>query len=149
MNAPQLSLLGGLFFAICFFRSQVKRAAPKYLIHNQTKCDNYRIFYPRRTKSSFLQIYHAPLRPASWLAVLVSIFVFGTVLLVMVRFSSSLNDTRFNIFLSFIFVFLAYISKRLPAMPDSSTSSVHLAIAVISFAGFVLFSIYRCDSTRL
>ena len=37
---------------------------------------------------------------------------------------------------------LAYIGKRLPIV-DSASNAMHLAVTVVSFAGFVLFSIYR------
>ena len=41
-------------------------------------------------------------------------------------------------------VLLAYVGKRLP-INNLSNNSVHIAITVLSFAGFVLFSIYRLE----
>ena len=57
---------------------------------------------------------------------------------------SSAKNTRFgnHIFNSYIYVLLAYIGKRLPIV-DTKTNAMHLAVVIVSFAGFVLFSIYR------
>ena len=43
-----------------------------------------------------------------------------------------------------MFVLLAFVGKRLP-INNLNHNSVYIAITVISFAGFVLFSIYRLE----
>ena len=140
-----LAFLGGFFNVICFICNPVhlnklnNDYITYYVLFNQIYTFAvHRLFHTRHTESSYLRIYHGPFLPPSWLAVTISILVFGTLILVINQNTRLGNHTL----QSYVYVLLAYIGKRLP-MVDSSTNAMHLAVAVVSFAGFLLFSIYR------
>ena len=79
----------------------------------------------------------------SWFGVLISVAVFGTIILVILLIVEKKLLGQ-NLFTSYVSVLLAYLGKRLP-INNLNNNAVHIAITVISFAGFVLFSIYRLD----
>ena len=147
-----LAFLGGFFNVICFICNPVHLNklnndyihTTYYVLFNQIYFIPFavhRLFHTRHTESSYLRIYHGPFLPPSWFAVTISILVSGTLILVI---NSSFEVTRLgnHMFQSYVCVLLAYIGKRLPIV-DSPTNALHLAVAVVSFAGFLLFSIYK------